>query len=281
MSSESPKNPLREWQESAPYWATHADTVRLMFGPITSALIEAARIKDSHLILDVAGGAGEPTMTIAQATSSANTVVFTDAIFGMVATSRNQARERHLANVEFAQCVGEALPFSASSFDVIVSRLGVMLFNDPLAALKEMMRVAKPEGRIALAVWGPRDLNPFFQLVADVVARYVESPPEDPDAPGAFRFASSDKLARLLRDSGAGDVTERVFDFTLEAPITPRQFWQVRSELSDTLREKIATLSTSEVSRVAQEVEEAGRAFYEDGRMKLPARVLIVSGVRS
>jgi SAM-dependent methyltransferase len=249
-----------------------------MFAPITSALIETAAIEEGDSVLDVAGGSGEPSITIAEAVGASTSIVFTDAVAEMVIASRDQARGRRLTNIEFAQCVGDALPFSSDSFDVIVCRLGLMLFPDPLAAIQEILRVARPGGRIAIAVWGARDSNPFFHVVANIVSRYVESPPEDPDAPGAFRFASSGKLADLLRGSGAIEVTERILDFFLEAPLTPRQFWEVRTELSETLRAKVAALSPERVSRLAQEVEQAGYAFLEDGMMRFHAEVLIVSG---
>jgi SAM-dependent methyltransferase len=269
---------FREWRESAPYWAKHAGIVREMFAPITSAIIDAAALQEDDFILDLAGGSGEPTITIAETTSPAS-IVFTDAVAEMVRVSRDRARARQLTGIEFAQCVGEALPFASETFDVIVCRLGVMLFPDPVAALHEIVRVAKPGGRIALAVWGERDANPFFHVVADLVSHYIESPPEDPEAPGAFHFATSGKLAGLLNDCGAVDVTERILDFSLEAPLTPRQFWEVRTELSDTLRAKVAQLSPEQVKRLAQEVEQAGRAFVEGGRMRFPAKVLIVSAV--
>ena len=279
IMSKDPKDVMREWRESAPHWAKHASMVRVMFAPITDALIEAASIKEGHSVLDVAGGAGEPSLTIAETAGRSASLTFTDAVGGMVDASLDEARRRSLNNIRFAQCVGEALPFLSETFDVVICRLGVMLFPDPAAAIREMLRAAKPGGTIALAVWGPRDSNPFFHLVADIMSRYVDSPPEDPDAPGAFRFASSGKLAGLLRDSGAIEVTERVVDFTLEAPLTPAQFWEVRVELSDTLREKVAKLSPEQVTHVAKEVEEAGRAFYQDSEMRFPAKVLVVSGI--
>jgi len=272
------KDVLREWRESAPYWARHADIVRAMFAPITNAIIEAAAIKDGEVVLDVAGGSGEPSLTIAGGVGPSTLIVFTDAVGGMIETARAQALDRALTNLEFVQAVAEALPFSTKRFDVVVCRLGVMLFPDPISAINEMLRVVKPGGRIVTVVWGAKDSNPFFHLVADIVSRYVESPPEDPDAPGAFRFATRSKLADLFRASAAADVTERVLDFTLEAPITPMQFWQMRSELSDTLRTKVAGLSTDEVNRLAKEVEQAGQAFYENDRMRFPGEVLIVTG---
>jgi SAM-dependent methyltransferase len=278
MAGQHSKDVLQEWRESAPYWAKHAGIVRSMFAPITSALIEAAGVGERHSVLDVAGGSGEPSITIAQTSGPLGFVNYTDAVAEMVVASRNEARRRRLTSIDFTQCVGEALPFSTDTFDVVVCRLGVMLFSDPAAAIAEMFRVVKSAGRVALAVWGRRDSNPFFQVVADVVSRYVESSPEDSDAPGAFRFAERGKLASLFNEARAIEVTERIFRFTMEAPLTPKQFWEVRIELSDTLRTKIAALSSEQLARLTQEVEEAGWAFYESGWMKFPAEVLIVSG---
>ena len=249
-----------------------------MFAPITRALIEAATIHEGHSVLDVAGGSGEPSITIAEAVVPSGSVICTDAVAEMVRASRSEAHNRQLANIEFTQCVAEALPFQPDTFDVVVCRLGVMLFPNPSAAIREILRVVRPRGRIAFAVWTARDSNPFFDIVANIVSRYVESPPDDPDAPGAFRFAESGKLVSLLNAAGVIEVTERVLDFTLDAPLTPKQFWEVRAELSDTLRAKVAALSKEQVARIAQEVEEAGRAFYEAGRIRFPAEVLIVNG---
>lgn len=277
MSPANNKDVLREWRESAFYWAKHAGIVRSMFAPITSALIEAAAIEEGCSVLDVAGGPGEPSMTIAEAAGPSASVICTDAVAEMVVASRGEARDRGLTNIQFTQCAGESLPFSSAAFDAVVCRLGVMLFPDPVAAIREMLRVAKPGKRLALAVWSTSASNPFFHVVTNIVARYVESPPEDLDAPGAFRFAERGKLAHVLSDAGAIEVTERFLDFTLEVPLTPKQFWEVRTELSDTLRAKVAALTSGQVARLADEVEDAGRAFYEDSLMKFPAQVLIVS----
>ena len=279
MASNDKKDVLREWRESAPYWAKHAAMVRAMFAPITNALIEAAAIEEGDAVLDVAGGSGEPSITIAEELGSS--VVFTDPIAEMVAASRSQTRLRQITNIEFAQSAAEALPFRTSTFDVVVCRLGIMLFPEPAASVLEMSRVVKRDGRLAFAVWSKRSSNPFFHVVADIVSRYIESPPEDPGAPGAFRFAERGKLAELLTNAGAIDVTERLLDFTIDVPLTPKQFWEVRTELSDTLRAKVSALRPDQVAQMAREVEEAGRAFYEAGRMRFPAEVLIVSGRNS
>jgi ubiquinone/menaquinone biosynthesis C-methylase UbiE len=275
---ENEKEVLREWRESAPYWAKHAETVRSMFAPITRGLIEAAGISEGRTVLDVAGGAGEPAITVSSVVGATGSIIFTDAVARMVTTARSRARESKRTNIEFAQCLAESLPFSSDSFDGVVSRLGVMLFPDPAAAIGEALRVVKPRGSLSYAVWSHRDSNPFFHVVMDIVSRYIESPPEDPEAPGAFRFAERGKLARMLADAGAISVTERLLNFDLNAPLTPREFWSLRVELSDTLRAKVARLSREQLLLIEREVEQAGCSFFASGEMKFPAQVLIVSG---
>src|SRR5437870_11408745 len=98
--------------------------------------------------------------------------------------------------------------------------------NQPLAALREILRVTRPGGALALAVWQQSEHNPFLHVVTEVMSRYVEAPAADPDAPGAFRFAEPGKLASILIEVGAVDVRDRLLIFQIEAPISPDQFWE-------------------------------------------------------
>src|SRR5260370_42331890 len=155
-----------------------------------------------------------------------------------------------------------------------------MFFPDSLAALREMLRVTRPGGRIALAVWYKSDLNPFINLITVVVARYVPTPPADHDEPGAFRFAERGKLASILTRVGAVDVHERLLIFSLEAPISVEDYWTLRSETSDTLRAKLEKLSAGEVQQIRQEGLEVARDYFPNNQMSFPAQMLIVSAKR-
>jgi ubiquinone/menaquinone biosynthesis C-methylase UbiE len=269
---------LQEWRVTAPFWKKHSATIRTMFAPLTEALIEDAGIGEGQRVLDVAGGAGEPSLTIAERVGPAGAVTCTDAVPEMVAAAESEARGRGLTNITFRQCVADSLPFDNDTFDVVVSRLGVMFFPDPLAAVREMLRVARPGGSLALAVWHQNELNPFTHIVTDVMSRYVDSPRADADAPGAFRFAEPGKLASVLRNAGANDVGERVLHFQIEAPLSAGEFWAMRSETSDTLREKLARLSAEEVLGVTQEVQEAVREYFPNNQMSFPAQMIVVTG---
>jgi ubiquinone/menaquinone biosynthesis C-methylase UbiE len=272
---------LEAWRESARYWTKHSDTIHKMFVPLTRALIERAGIHKGQTVLDIAGGAGEPSLTIAEVVGPEGSVTYTDGVAQMVEAARAEAQRRGITNVQFHQTAAESLPFAESSFDVVVSRLGVMLFRDPDTAVREMLRVLKPGGTLAFAVWGKSEINPFCHLVTRVMEEHVKSPVADPDAPNAFRFAEPGKLTRVMTEAGAIDVEEGVVSFDLEAPISPHQFWTLRSQTSDTLRQKLTKLSADEQAEIAVEIEQAVEEFFPANQMKFPAQFVIATGKRA
>jgi len=272
---------LREWSDSAKYWAKHSETIRRMFAPLTQALIEDAGIVPGQAVLDVAGGTGEPSLAIAEVVGPTGSVTCTDAIDEMVRAAEREALRRKLTNITFRHCTADALPFPDNTFDATVSRLGVMFFPDPLNALREMLRVTKPGGSLALVVWDKSDVNPFLNVITIVLSRYVETAEADQDAPGAFRFADQGKLAQVLKEAGASEVRERILTFQIAAPLSFEQFWELRSETSATLRDKLQTLSQTELSYLKADVAEAAREYFTSGGMSFPAQMIIVSGKKS
>jgi len=271
------KEVFTQWTESAPYWEKHREIIRDMFVPVTQALIEDAAITEGTRVLDVAMGPGEPALSIAERVGSAGKVVGTDLVPAMVEAARQEAQRRGLHNASF-EVAAENLPFPANSFDVVVSRFGIMFFPSPVDSIREWLRVLKPGGRIVAAVWHFANKNPFFHVVTQVVERYVASSPPAPDAPDAFRFATLGKLQAVFSQAGVAEISERMLRFSIEAPISAEEFWTIRSEISEKLRTKIASLSKEKTAALKSEVIEALSAYSSDGMVRLPAEVLIVSG---
>lgn len=272
---------LREWRDSAFYWQKHLDMIRVMFAPLTQALIEDAGIIEGDSVLDVAGGSGEPSLTIAEAVGPTGSVTYTDAVAEMVTAAKSEAQRRGLTNIVFRHCAADSLPFETESFDAVVCRLGAMFFPDPLAALREMLRVTKHKGLVSLVVWAKSELNPFSYAITNVVERYVEVAPADPNAPGAFRFAEPGALAEILKKAGAKGVKERMLKFNIAAPVSPEEFWEMRSETSGTLREKLATLPPSQADLLAQEALKAIREYSSNNQVSFPAQMIVVTAQKS
>ncbi|HKP47368.1 MAG TPA: class I SAM-dependent methyltransferase [Pyrinomonadaceae bacterium] len=280
MATEKAKEILDAWQTSSHYWSKHQSLIEQMYAPLTRALIETAGIEEGQSVLDIGGGAGEPSLTIAKKVGPSGRVAFTDPVAGMVESTKAEAHRRDLSNIDFHQTSAERLPFADNTFDAAVSRLSAMFFTDIDVALREVLRVVKPGGSLAFLVWASREFNPFFSVITEVLNQFVPADEEDENAPGAFRFATPGKLAAVLKSAGAADVHEREINFDTEAALDVSQFWQLRTEMSDTFRTKLAKLTPEEVAKVREATMNAALPYFKDGRMSFPSRVLIVSGNR-
>ncbi|HEY2972222.1 MAG TPA: methyltransferase domain-containing protein [Pyrinomonadaceae bacterium] len=278
MANETAKEVLAAWETSSQYWNKHQALIEKMYATLSRALIEDARIGPGQAVLDVGGGTGEPSLTISPIVGESGSVTFTDPAAGMVKAARAEAERRGLGNIRFQQCPGESLPFSDDSFDAAVSRLSVMFFPDVLAGLSEMLRVVKPGGFVSFVVWAGREVNPFFNVVTEVLDRFVPADAEDEDAPGAFRFARPGKLTNALQEVGAVEVTARELTFMIEAPISVEHFWELRTEMSDTFRSKLQRLVPDQVAAIRYTVQKAVAAYFKTGGMSFPATVLVVTG---
>jgi SAM-dependent methyltransferase len=271
---------INRWSSSAPYWEKHGEIIRQMFAPITQALVEDAQIGSQQIVLDIAMGPGEPALSVAAVVGPQGKIFGIDPIPEMVAAARRAADRLGLRNAQFDVAFADHLPFPADTFDAVISRFGVMFFPSPVDAVREMLRVLKPGRKLALAVWHFAERNPFHYTLSRIIERYVDSPPPAPDAPDAFRFARPGKLAEVLTEAGATAATERLLQFTIRASISVEDYWTLRCEISDKLREKIAMLSREQVSEVKRQALEGFREYSADRGLSFPAEVLMVSGAK-
>ncbi len=100
------ENMLDVWRESAQHWTKHSDTIHQMFVPLTRALIERAGIHEGQTVLDIAGGAGEPSLTIAETVGPGGSVTCTDAVAEMVEAARAGAQRREITQYSVSPVCG-------------------------------------------------------------------------------------------------------------------------------------------------------------------------------
>ena len=272
---------ISKWRDSAPFWEKHREVIRQMFAPVTQALVEDGLIGRGQAVLDIATGPGEPALTIAALVGPEGKVFAIDPVVEMIEAARRAAERLGFSNAQFDVASVGSLPFPANTFDAVTSRFGVMFFSSPVDAVSEMLRVLKPGRKVALAVWHLAERNPFHYTLSRVLDRYIPSSPPAPDAPDAFRFADPGKLQHVLADAGAADPCERLLQFTVQAPISAEDFLSLRCEMSEKLREKVAKLSSEQLTQVKRQALEALRSYSTDGGMNFPAEVLIVSGTKN
>ena len=262
---------------SAPFWDKHREVVRELFAPVSEALIEDAGIISGSSVLDVGTGHGQPALRIAEVVGPAGEVVGADPATPMIDEARRVASQLSLKNVRFEVAGADSLPFPDDHFDAVVSRFGVMFFPSPVNGIREMLRVLKPGKTMSFAVWHYLDNNPFHYCLARVVNRFSPEPELPPDAAGPFRFATPGKLRSIVAEAGARDVSERLFRFSINAPMSVEDFWSFRCDWAENLRRRLAALPTETFAEVKQQVLDEFQSYVKGTGVSFPGEALIVS----
>jgi ubiquinone/menaquinone biosynthesis C-methylase UbiE len=163
-------------------------------------LLLRAALTAGDRVLDVACGTGLVTFRAAQTVGSSGHVLGVDISGRMIDAAQQRAQERKLTNVTFSRTDAESLDIASGSFDVVLCSLGLMYLPNPELAVREMRRVLRPGGRVALAVWGERSAcgwAPLFPIVDAEVSSEV--------CPLFFRLGRQDALTRSCSEAALVD----------------------------------------------------------------------------
>jgi SAM-dependent methyltransferase len=189
-----------------------------LFRPIEIMLTNAVAAASATDILDVGCGTGPTTLAIARAPGGPRRCVGIDVSDPMIAAARARA-EREGAAVQFIRADAQTWDFEPARFDMIVSRFGIMFFDDPVAAFANLRRSARDDARLLFVAWRSAVENPFMTTAERAAAPLLpDIPPRLPDAPGQFALADPRRVHRLLAESGWGAIAVEPIDVPCRLP---------------------------------------------------------------
>ena len=157
---------------------------------------------------DIGCGGGGTALSILRRAPAVSVVHGFDISPGLIEVARHRTPPDERA-IAFETADMATAPAPTELYDRLVSRFGIMFFDDPNAAFASLVRWLAPGGLFAFAVWGRPADNPWMTSVRDVAAAVVHMPSPDPEAAEPFRYAEADKLLALLEQAGFGELDAR------------------------------------------------------------------------
>lgn len=267
------------WAAVAPRWADHADDVDARGAEMTQRLLALADVRPGHRVLELASGPGGAGLAAATMTGATGRVVISDVAPEMVAIAAARVRDRGLRNVVTAVLDLEALDQPAATFDSVVCREGLMFAVEPAQAVAEISRVLRPGGRLAVSVWGPRQLNPWLGVVLDAVATVTGMQVPPAGMPGPFALSDRGGLLRLLEDAGFDEITVEELPVPLRSPSFER-WWARTADIAGPVAGIIGGLDAARRASLEQHLRTATAPYTTANGLELPGLALNASGQR-
>jgi len=265
-------------QDNQPDWDKIAEKFDIwlpQLAPVGDELLATLGAQAGEKILDVASGTGEPALTLARRSGGRVVITGVDAAEGMAKVAQQKVEKERLTNIHFETMPAEQLRFPDESFDRILCRFGVMLFEDPLKGLKEMHRALKYGGRFALAVWSTPETMLTLYWTYEVFKNRV---PEDyyPPLAKVTSLGAPGALEEFLVEAGFNDfkVERKTFHYEFSSFDA---YWDTM-EASDILKMQYDALPDDQRHGIRDEIGRFARDFIKDGRLIIPHEYLLVSG---
>ncbi len=268
-----------QWQDTADAWHRWAPTLKRWLGPATERMLDMAGVAAGQRVLDVAAGAGEQTLAIAARVGPGGHVLATDISPRILEHAAASAREAGLHNVATRVVDGERLDLPDASFDVVVSRVGLIYFPDQHAALVGMHRVLVPGGRIAAIVYSTPERNGFFSQPVAICRRRANLGPPLPGQPGPFSLGAPGVLERVYERAGFRDIAVEVVAAPLRMASVD-ECVRFERESFGALHQMLGSLDDAGRRAAWDEIAAALRQYETPAGFEAPCELVIAVGTK-
>lgn len=267
-------------------WLQLADGLERQLAPVAEILATAAALQPGERVLDVGCGVGPTTRDAARAVGPTGSVTGLDLSAEMIEAAGEQPVPDRSAPLRWE--VGDATTWDApdGSFDVVISRFGVMFFDDPLAAFTNLARVAAPGGRLHVAVWAHRSRCDLFEVPLAAVLGYraeagLTAPPVPAPDEGPFSLSDHDVVAALVSSGGWRDpmVERHRVDLRLGGGLDAQRAGRSALDLGPA-RAVTADLDETQRAAASDAVTAALHGHVHGGDVVLGGEILVVSAYR-
>jgi ubiquinone/menaquinone biosynthesis C-methylase UbiE len=207
------------WNDTAGRaWVETQETLDAVLEPFEDLLVEAVTKRQAQRVLDIGCGTGSTTLAVARQLGRNGVAVGVDISEPMIALAKRRA-EAESSPARFIRADAQTHAFEPASFDMIVSRFGVMFFDDSVRAFTNLRRATTRGGELKAIVWRSAADNPFMTAAERAAAPFLpQMPARKPDEPGQFAFADRNRVYSILEKSGWTDIRIERLDVACALP---------------------------------------------------------------
>jgi ubiquinone/menaquinone biosynthesis C-methylase UbiE/rhodanese-related sulfurtransferase len=264
-------------QKQKAVWDAVADVLDHSFTtlayPATMQMILAAKLQPGDVVLDLASGTGADAFTALPFVGDTGKIIGIDIAEKMVAVANAKAKARGITNCEFQAIDAEDLPFKSGMFDAAVSKLGLMYFPDCHKALKEVIRVLKPGGRLSAVVVGRQERARFMTVAA--LAAYKVNPTlvAASDGPTTFQFGPDGAIEALLNAAGFVNIRSRRFALMISCA-DGEKYWDLLTNGIGNFADKLRRGDPGVMESVRRQAIEQAEKYNSPDGIRLPLEVV-------
>lgn len=199
-------------------WVDAQEVLDQMFKPLEDLLVEAVLAGSGRRVLDVGCGTGSTTLAVTRLLGAKGHCTGIDISEPMITAARARAG-REGTPASFIRANAQDHAFEPASFDMLISRFGVMFFDDFVRAFANLRRAAKDDAELRFVAWRSPSENPFMTTAERAAAPLLPNlPARRPDAPGQFAFADQRRVHRILEESGWAGIDIQPIDVPCTLP---------------------------------------------------------------
>jgi ubiquinone/menaquinone biosynthesis C-methylase UbiE len=259
------------------HWVDRQQMQDVVLAPVSEILIDRANAAAGERVIDVGCGCGDIAISLAKRVGATGHVVGVDISRPMLERARQIAPAS--LPVSFVLADATVYPFEPASFDLLVSRFGVMFFADPALSFANLHRALRPSGRLAFACWREARENPFFMAPLQAVYKHAPKLPQlGPEEPGPFSFASEQRVHRILRQAGFQGITMEACNLSLDIAVGRGLDVAVQSTLEiGPAARALAEQPPAVIAAATKSIREALLPFAKGEGILLPASIWIVT----
>ncbi len=263
------------------YWVEKQSEMDIMLNPLGEKALTKLDLKSNSDVLDIGCGCGATTLEIAKKVSE-GTVTGLDISVPMLDKAESEASIQGIANIDFKVVDVQVDQLASEKYDYVYSRFGVMFFDDPYEAFKNIFSSIKEGGELSFVCWQDPSLNPWQSLSVQVIRGYLDMPSPPPRSPGPFAFHQKDYVKEILEKSGFSNISfdDNQEDITMFSGKSLQEASEDYLAINPVVTEMLKDSPDDLKAEIVESLKEAFSEFHKGDGLVFPSATWVVSACK-